>query len=116
MDGPLRNIPERQEFCPFCDDAVKFAPVKVDRWEQFYFVNLDVNAGPLLEILGGVPRRVAAYKPAVRAVQVVVAVHGRPVQLEDRAGRVPGGLPRPLHPPRDQQLRRLHRQPRRADR
>jgi hypothetical protein len=36
--------------------------VRVDQWEQFIFINLDPDAGPLLEYLGDIPRRVAPYK------------------------------------------------------
>jgi phenylpropionate dioxygenase-like ring-hydroxylating dioxygenase large terminal subunit len=62
LDGSLRHVPERQEFCPFSDESVALPPVKIDRWEQFYFVNLDPDAGPLADYLGDIPRRVAAYK------------------------------------------------------
>jgi phenylpropionate dioxygenase-like ring-hydroxylating dioxygenase large terminal subunit len=61
LDGSLKHVPERQEFCPFPDDAVRLPAVRVDRWEQFWFVNLDPQAGPLLDFLGDIPRRVAPY-------------------------------------------------------
>jgi phenylpropionate dioxygenase-like ring-hydroxylating dioxygenase large terminal subunit len=61
LDGSLKHVPERQEFCPFSDESVALPKVKLDRWEQFYFVNLDPNAGPLEDFLGDIPRRLAPY-------------------------------------------------------
>ncbi|HEY1970051.1 MAG TPA: aromatic ring-hydroxylating dioxygenase subunit alpha [Pseudonocardia sp.] len=62
LDGALKNVPERQEFCPFPDQDAALPEVKLDRWEQFYFINLDPDAGPLAEYLGDIPRRLAPYK------------------------------------------------------
>jgi phenylpropionate dioxygenase-like ring-hydroxylating dioxygenase large terminal subunit len=62
LDGTIAQVPERQEFCPFGDRDVSLREVRVDQWEQFIFINLDPDAGPLLEYLGDIPRRVAPYK------------------------------------------------------
>ena len=62
LDGSLRDVPQRQEFCPFADRDVALPQVRVDQWEQFVFVNLDPDAGPLDDYLGDIPRRLAPYK------------------------------------------------------
>jgi phenylpropionate dioxygenase-like ring-hydroxylating dioxygenase large terminal subunit len=62
LDGRLTDVPERQEFCPFADTDAGLMPVKVDQWEQFVFINLDPDAGPLSDYLGELPARLAPYK------------------------------------------------------
>lgn len=62
LDGTLAEAPEREEFCPFADDDVALAGVKVDQWEQFVFINLDPKAEPLLDYLGAIPERLKGHK------------------------------------------------------
>jgi phenylpropionate dioxygenase-like ring-hydroxylating dioxygenase large terminal subunit len=64
LDGSVASVPERREFCPFSDRDVALPEVRVGRWEQFVFVNLDPDAGPLEEYLGDIPRRLEPYKLA----------------------------------------------------
>jgi phenylpropionate dioxygenase-like ring-hydroxylating dioxygenase large terminal subunit len=62
LNGSVLEVPERDEFMPFPDEEAGLAPVQVDVWECFVFVNLDPHAPPLLEHLGELPDEVAAYK------------------------------------------------------
>lgn len=59
LDGKLLFAPEMEGVVwnrdEFCLDAVR-----VEAWGGFLFVNLDAHAQPLLEILGAIPREVAA--------------------------------------------------------
>jgi len=62
LDGHIEHVPERGEFCPFIDADVALVPVLVDIWECFVFVNLDLEATPLLDYLGDFSKAVAPYR------------------------------------------------------
>lgn len=53
LDGSLKGAPEFEGVCDFDRAQNGLVPVRVDTWEQFVFVNLDPNATPLGEFLGG---------------------------------------------------------------
>ena len=55
LDGRLRAAPRAD----FDVDEVALAPVRLERWGQFLFVNADAGAAPLAETLGEVPAQVA---------------------------------------------------------
>jgi phenylpropionate dioxygenase-like ring-hydroxylating dioxygenase large terminal subunit len=55
LDGKLRVAPRAD----FDLDGLGLAPVRLDRWGPFLFVNPDRSAGPLAETLGDVPAQVA---------------------------------------------------------
>jgi choline monooxygenase len=59
IDGALKGMVEFDGVCNFDRGANGLVPVRVDTWENFVFVNLDPNAGPLLEFLGSIPPIVA---------------------------------------------------------
>jgi nitrite reductase/ring-hydroxylating ferredoxin subunit len=53
IDGSIRHIPDHQDWgdkLPDCEVGLK--PLKVDTWGGFVFVNIDLNAQPLVEFLG----------------------------------------------------------------
>ena len=58
LDGSLKGAPEFEGVCGFERSENGLIPLKVDTWEQFVFVNLDPQAPPLKESLGGLIRRV----------------------------------------------------------
>jgi phenylpropionate dioxygenase-like ring-hydroxylating dioxygenase large terminal subunit len=60
LDGRLVDVPDRDEFVGLPDD-LSLAPVRVDTWGGFVFVNLDPNAEPLLEYLDSLPELLAPY-------------------------------------------------------
>src|SRR3981081_2462318 len=59
LDGTLKGMPEFDGVKNFERKDNGLVPVKVETWEQFVFVNLDVDAAPLAEFLGGLVKRVA---------------------------------------------------------
>jgi phenylpropionate dioxygenase-like ring-hydroxylating dioxygenase large terminal subunit len=60
LDGRLVDVPDRDEFEGLPDD-LSLAPVQVDTWGGFVFVNLDPDAAPLLEYLDPLPALLAPY-------------------------------------------------------
>ena len=59
LDGSLKGMPEFDGVRNFERQDNGLVPVRVDTWEQFVFVNLDDDAAPLAEFLGGLAKRVA---------------------------------------------------------
>ena len=55
MDGRLREVPSRKGFGKIDNDEFGLFPVQVDTWGRLVFVNLDMDAAPLMEWLEGVP-------------------------------------------------------------
>jgi phenylpropionate dioxygenase-like ring-hydroxylating dioxygenase large terminal subunit len=59
LDGSLKGAPEFEGVCAFDRSQNGLVPTRVETWEQFVFVNLDPDALPLAEFLGGLVQRVA---------------------------------------------------------
>ena len=59
LDGSLKGAPEFEGVCAFDRSQNGLVPVRVETWEQFVFVNLDREAAPLADFLGGLAQRVA---------------------------------------------------------
>jgi choline monooxygenase len=59
LDGSLKGMPEFDGVKGFERQQNGLLPVKADTWEKFVFVNLDPQATPLHEFLGGLVKRVA---------------------------------------------------------
>ena len=59
LDGSLKGMPEFDGVKNFDRQQNGLVPVKTDTWEKFVFVNLDPEAAPLRDFLGGLVRRVA---------------------------------------------------------
>jgi choline monooxygenase len=59
LDGSLKGMPEFDGVKNFERQDNGLVPVQVETWEQFVFVNLDPQAAPLSEFLGGLVKRVA---------------------------------------------------------
>src|SRR5277367_5268185 len=58
-DGALKGMVEFEGVCDFDRAKNGLVPIRVETWEHFVFVNLDLHAPPLLEFLGAVPEIVA---------------------------------------------------------
>ena len=58
LDGSLKGIPEFEGVENFERVDNGLAPIRVDTWECFVFVNLDPNACSLTSFLGGLVKRV----------------------------------------------------------
>ncbi len=61
LDGRLCDVPDRADF-PALPDDLRLAPVRVDTWGGFVFVNLDPGAEPLLDFLDPLPTLLAPYR------------------------------------------------------
>jgi choline monooxygenase len=59
LDGTLKGMPEFDGVKNFERKDNGLVPMKVETWGKFVFVNLDVEAAPLKEFLGGLVSRVA---------------------------------------------------------
>jgi choline monooxygenase len=59
LDGALKGMPEFEGVENFDRAENGLVPIRVETWECFVFVNLDLAAGSLHEFLGGLVRRVA---------------------------------------------------------
>lgn len=61
LDGQIKDVPERLEYCPFDDADVALREIQVDVWNKWVFVNLDPQAGPLEEFLAPVAEKLEPY-------------------------------------------------------
>ncbi len=59
LDGSLKGMPEFEGVENFDRARNGLVPIRVETWECFVFVNLDPQAAPLQEFLGGLVKRVA---------------------------------------------------------
>jgi choline monooxygenase len=59
LDGSLKGMPEFEGVENFDRAQNGLVPIRVETWECFVFINLDVSAAPLSEFLGGLTRRLA---------------------------------------------------------
>jgi len=59
LDGSLKGIPEFDGVRNFERQQNGLVSVKAETWEKFIFVNLDPQAAPLKDFLGGLVKRVA---------------------------------------------------------
>jgi len=59
LDGQLRAAPRSEREPDFVLDEIALAPVQVDTWGPMIFVNPDLDAAPLADALGDMPRRLA---------------------------------------------------------
>ncbi len=64
LDGSLKGAPEFEGVCAFDRAQNGLLPVRVETWEQFVFVNLDPEAAPLADFLGGLMQRIAPLELA----------------------------------------------------
>ena len=56
LDGTLVGLPSQQDFGDVDRDCLGLKRVRCEQWGSFVFVNLDPDAGPLLDALGVVGR------------------------------------------------------------
>ena len=59
LDGSLKGMPEFEGVKNFDRAQNGLVPVRVETWECFVFINLDPDAAPLREFLGGLVKRVS---------------------------------------------------------
>ena len=59
LDGSLKGVPEFDGVKNFDRQQNGLVPVRAEIWEKFVFVNLDPEAVPLRDFLGGLVKRIA---------------------------------------------------------
>ena len=59
LDGSLKGTPEFEGVENFDRSQNGLVPIRVESWECFVFINLDQQAAPLTEFLGGLASRLA---------------------------------------------------------
>jgi choline monooxygenase len=59
LDGSLKGMPEFDGVKNFDRQQNGLIPIKVESWEKFVFVNLDPEAAPLRDFLGGLVKRIS---------------------------------------------------------
>ncbi|HZP63107.1 MAG TPA: aromatic ring-hydroxylating dioxygenase subunit alpha [Terriglobales bacterium] len=59
LDGSLKGMPEFDGVKNFERQQNGLVPIKTESWENFVFINLDPEAAPLRDFLGGIVKRVA---------------------------------------------------------
>jgi choline monooxygenase len=63
LEGQLIGTPDVGGMEFFDRSAMPLPPLRVDTWEQFVFVNLDLQAPPLVTFLEDIPQQVAGWNP-----------------------------------------------------
>jgi nitrite reductase/ring-hydroxylating ferredoxin subunit len=71
LDGTIKHVPCKWDF-PQVGTEWSLPAVKVDTWGGFVFINLDLDAAPLLEHLGALPDHFANWPLEDRVTQVHV--------------------------------------------
>ena len=69
LDGSLRAAPGMVDEPGFNKDDFWLFPISIDTWGPFIFINPDAHARPLTELLGALPRLVAATGLDLSAVR-----------------------------------------------
>lgn len=73
LEGGLIDFPSAWDFPQYCGHKPSLAPVKVDHWGGFVFVNLDPQAPPLEQFLGVLCDHVSSDYFAMRYIGAHVA-------------------------------------------
>lgn len=70
LDGTLHHAPRCDRERQFNPTELALIPVKVECWESFIFVNLDLNAPPLHQYLGALPEVIASSGVNIKALKL----------------------------------------------
>lgn len=70
LDGALRSAPGSRDEPGFCPAEFSLAPVRLESWGPFLFVNVDGEAPSLPEVLGDLPEQIAATGLALDAIRL----------------------------------------------
>ena len=101
LDGSLRAAPRSDREPGFEKEELGLVPVRVEAWGPFVFVNPDVEAAPLAELLGELPELARGRRDRARLAPLpaplALAVRG---ELEGLLRELPRVLPLPGRPSR----------------
>lgn len=70
LDGELKRVPSAWDVPHIADRDFSLPRVKVDTWGGFVFVNLDPDAGPLLDYLDPLPEHFANFDMENRYIEL----------------------------------------------
>jgi len=62
LDGSIRLMLDPEEFPERTDEDLALQPVRCEQWGGFVFINMDLNAQPLLEYLDPIPTVFAPFQ------------------------------------------------------
>lgn len=82
LDGTLVGLPSAQDFGDLDRSCLGLKPVRCERWGSFVFVNLDPEAGPLVDALGVVGRDLHDQLGGGDGVGPVHLVDRRSIEVE----------------------------------
>ena len=72
LDGSIRNIPGRWDFPHVCHATHDLQAVQCERWGGFVFINMDLDAKPLLEYLDVLPEHFKHFPLEQRRIKAHV--------------------------------------------
>ena len=72
LDGAIRNIPGRWDFPHVCPDTHGLQRVHCERWGGFVFINMDLQAKPLLDYLDVLPEHFKHFPLERRRIRLHV--------------------------------------------
>ena len=61
LDGSIKLQLDAEEFMPRTDEDLGLQPVRCEQWAGFVFINMDMDAMPLLDYLAPIPEVVAPF-------------------------------------------------------
>ena len=106
LDGDCTHIPEQQDWQgALTAENTHLAPVNVDTWGGWIWINMDPDCEPLRDYLEPAATMLDPFELAEHARQMAQMADLR-LQLEGRDGGVQRDLPRRHHAPGVQQVRR----------
>lgn len=73
LDGSVRNITSEWDFPQVQRKELGLTPVRAETWGGWVFINMDMNAEPLMKFLGDMPEHFAVWEPENRYIQAHVA-------------------------------------------
>ncbi|HEY5681719.1 MAG TPA: aromatic ring-hydroxylating dioxygenase subunit alpha [Pseudomonadales bacterium] len=73
IDGSLRSVTSEWDFPHIDKDELTLTPVRCETWAGWVFVNMDMNAEPLMDFLGDLPAHFAVWEPENRYIEAHVA-------------------------------------------
>jgi phenylpropionate dioxygenase-like ring-hydroxylating dioxygenase large terminal subunit len=72
LDGSLRGVTSEWDFPHIDQDNFDLIPCRAETWGGWVFINMDMNAAPLLEFMGDLPAHFAPWQPENRYVEAHV--------------------------------------------
>lgn len=72
-DGSLRNVTSEWDFPQIDKDDFDLTPVRAETWAGWVFINMDLDAEPLLDFMGDLPAHFECWEPENKYIEAHVA-------------------------------------------